>query len=187
VATKWEVSDTAGNTSESQSGSFPSVSVPDGGDYAITVKVTYGDGTIPVTNLGNEYAAGQIKGGTKTVTSNKTSGYRNSFYGTMESKNELTSDAIRSLYAAGSLEDGASFDISIPVGAMRVVIACPSSLQGITSVKDVNGLGAEIASSFSVQTIQVAGANGYLPIDYKVYSLDFAKANDVENTYSVII
>lgn len=188
-ATAWLVSDTVGNTAETASGSFPVVSVPDGGDYKLTVEVTYGDGAIPLTNLGNEYPDGQIKGGTKTVTSPALTGYRNSFYGTMAEKTTIDSAAIRSLAVKSgkALADGAAFEVTIPIGARRVVIAYPASLRDMTSVKDTNGMNAEISSGFTKTLVDVEGANGYTAIPYKVYTMDFAQANDVINTFAVTI
>lgn len=190
VATAWEVSDSAGNTSDKPSGTFTEVSVTDELNYTITAKATHTAGAMPVTNTGNEYPSGQIAAGTKSATASAAiTGYRNSFYGTLTEKSDLTSDDIRRLAKKTNkaLANGATFTITIPVGAMRVVFAYPATLRDVNSVKDVNGLGAEIASSFVKQTIAVEGANNYSAIDYKVYTLDFAKANDAANTYTVTI
>lgn len=190
AATAWEVKDTAGHTSDAASGSFEELTVEDSMSYKITATATHGDGTIPVTNLGNEYAAGQIKAGTKSAsTSVAITGYRNSFYGTLEEKGDITSDVIRSLAgkSEAALAEGSTFDVPIPVGALRVLIAYPATLQDITSVKDENGLNAEISSGFTPETVSVEGANGYEAIDYKVYVLDFAVANDAANTFAVTI
>ena len=184
----WEITDTEGHTAETANGSFPELTVEDDTNYTITAKATYGDGAIPLTNLGNEYAAGQIKAGSKTATSKAITGYRNSFYGTMATKATVNSASIRALSKSGkALANGAKFNVNIPVGALRVVIAYPATLQDITSVSDVNGLGAEIKSSFTQSTIAVEGADGAAAADYKVYVLDFANANDAANTYAVTI
>lgn len=189
VATAWEVSDTEDNTAATASGSFPELTVEDETSYKITAKASYGDGAIPLTNTGNEYATGQIKAGSKSATSAAVTGYRNSFYGTMAEKSELTSDIIRGLsgVSGAALSNGSSFDVAIPVGAVRVVVAYPATLRDISSIKDVNGMSAEISSSFTPQTVQVEGANGFTAIDYKVYTLDFANANDTANTFTVTI
>lgn len=189
VAKAWEVSDTDGNTADTASGSFPDLTVEDETSYKITAKASYEDGTIPLTNTGNEYGDGQIKAGTKSATSGAVTGYRNSFYGTLAEKSELTSDIIRGLSGVSgkALANGSSFDVAIPVGALRVVIAYPATLRDISSIKDVNGMNAEISSSFVPQTVAVEGANGYQAIDYKVYTLDFANANDTANTFTVTI
>lgn len=188
-ATAWEVSDTDDNTAATASGSFPELTVEDETSYKITAKASYGDGAIPLTNTGNEYATGQIKAGSKSATSAAVTGYRNSFYGTMAEKSELTSDIIRGLsgVSGAALANGSSFDVAIPVGAVRVVVAYPATLRDISSIKDVNGMSAEISSSFTPQTVQVEGANGFTAIDYKVYTLDFANPNDTANTFTVTI
>ena len=189
TASSWEVTDTEDNTLTAASGSFPALTVADDSSYKITAKASYEAGAVPVTNLGNEYAAGQIKAGSKQATSLAITGYRNSFYGTMEAKDEITSDVIRGLagVSGAALANGSTFDVEIPVGALRVVIAYPATLRDISSVKDVNGMSAEISSSFVPQTVSVEGANGFQAIDYKVYTLDFANANDTANTFTVTI
>lgn len=189
TATAWEVTDTKGNTLGTASGSFPALTVADDTSYKITAKASYDDGEVPVTNLGKAYEAGQIKAGSKQATSLAITGYRNSFYGTMTAKDDITSDVIRGLAgkSGAALSNGATFDVDVPVGALRVVIAYPATLRDISSVKDVNGMSAEISSGFVPQTVSVEGANGYQAIDYKVYTLDFANANDAANTFTVTI
>lgn len=188
TATDWKITDTSGNISVESTGNLPNVTVVDDMNYKITATASYEDGTIPLTNTGNEYKDGQIKAGTKTASAGAITGYRNSFYGTMAEKTNVDSDAIRKLTKSGkALVNGSTFTVSIPVGAMRVVIAYPATLRDITSIKDVNGLNAEISSGFTKSTIAVEGANEYTAIDYKVYTMDFAKANDAANTFSVKI
>ena len=89
--------------------------------------------------------------------------------------------------SGGALKAGSKFSITIPVGALRVVFAYPATLRDVSSVLDVNGLGAEIKSGFTQSTVSVEGADGYTAIEYKVYTLDFANANDTANTYNVTI
>lgn len=187
-ATEWNITDTSGNSSVKSTGSFPNVTVEDGMSYKITAAASYDDGAIPLTNTGNEYPAGQIKAGTKSASAGAITGYRNSFYGTMAEKTDVDSAAIRKLNKSGkALANGSTFTVSIPVGAMRVIVAYPATLRDITSIKDVNGLNAEISSGFTKSTVAVEGANGYTAIEYKVYTMDFAKANDAANTFSVKI
>lgn len=188
TATSWTVIDTNGNTSDKASGSFDPLTVSDGMNYKITATATYKAGSIPITNQGNEYASGQIAAGSKSATSGAVSGYRNTFYGTLTDKNDLISDIIRGLTKSGkALTNGSSFTINIPVGAVRVVFAYPATLRDVTSAKDVNGMSAEIASSFVQSTVQVEGVDGYSPIDYKVYVLDYAEPIGTANTYIVRI
>ena len=86
-----------------------------------------------------------------------------------------------------ALAAGNSFTISIPVGAIRVVFAYPASLRDVNSVQDVNGMNAEVKTAFTQSVVSVEGANGYDGIDYKVYVMDMANANDTANTYKVTI
>ena len=70
---------------------------------------------------------------------------------------------------------------------MRIVLAYPATLQDVTSIKDVNGLGAPVTGSFTKYSVQVNGANDLLPIEYKVYVMDRATAATTANTYNVVI
>lgn len=191
TAKTWEITGTYGNTASTASGSFAQIQVNDDTEYKITATATYDAGAIPVTNTGNEYPAGQILASSKSATSGSVSGYRSSFYGTLDTKGELTSDVIRGLATKTdkALTNGDSFTITIPVGALRVVFAYPATLRDVTSVEDVNGLHAKITSSFAnnKRIMGVNGANDYQAIDYKVYVLDFAIPNDTANEYIVII
>lgn len=191
TAMAWEVTNTV--TSEkktTQNGSFAEFTIPDGGNYKIVLKCTYSDGAVPITALEAPYPAGQIKAGSKSATSGAITGYRNSFYGTMTDKSvELTSDVIRGLAqkSGKALANGNTITVDIPVGAMAVVIAYPATLKELSSIKDVNGMNAEILPAFAAQTVPVKGANNYAAIDYRVYVQQFASANDKANTYTIKI
>ena len=197
VATAWSVTNGTATKSEA-TGSFDALTVADNTSYSITATATHGEGASPVTNLGNEYAAGKIAAGSKSGTAyknasnrnvTKITGYRNSFYGTLTAKDgELNSALVRGLGKSNkALPAGNSFSVSIPVGAIRVVFAYPATLRDVNSVQDVNGMNAEIKSAFTKSVVSVEGANGYDAIDYKVYVMDMAKANDAANTYKVTI
>ena len=187
--TSWSVTDTnnAGPLNTA-TGSFAEITVADDTDYKVTATGNFSAGAIPVTNVGNEYASGKIVAGSKSATSSAITGYRNSFYGTLTEKGELTSDIIRSLGKSNkALTNGSTFGITIPVGAMRVVFAYPETLRDVSSVKDVNGLNAEISGAFTKSTLSVEGLNNFQGINYKVYVTDFAEAVATANTYNVTI
>ena len=187
--TSWSVTDTnnAGPLNTA-TGSFAEITVADDTDYKVTATGNFSAGAIPVTNVGNEYASGKIVAGSKSATSSAITGYRNSFYGTLTEKGELTSDIIRSLGKSNqALTNGNTFDIAIPIGAKRVVFAYPATLRDVTSVKDVNGLNAEISGAFTKSTLSVEGLNNFQGINYKVYVTDFAEAVATANTYKVTI
>lgn len=190
--TSVEVTDTLGTKKTTASGSFDNVTITDGMSYSITAKATYGDGAIPVTNRGNEYATGQIKGGTKSATSTPITGYRNTFWGTLETKDgEINSAYIRGLAnkSNAAYANGSKFDLTVPVGAMRCVFAYPATLQDVSSVIHENGLGAEVSSSFAanMKTVAVEGANGATAINYKVYIMDFSETNAKADCFHVTI
>ena len=192
TATSWNVVDNAAepNTLTTASGSFPQMQVVDGTSYSITATASYGTGTVPNTALGQEYADGQIKAGSKSATKGTISGYRNGFYGTTTSQSSGTfeSNDIRALTATNkAVTAGTVWNISIPVGARSVIFAYPATIRDATSVLDANGLNAEIKTAFTKIQVQVAGANGYNPIEYKVYYTNYANANDTQNTYKVTI
>lgn len=177
-------------TKDTQTGTFAAYVVPDGANYRITVSGTYSDGSVPVTALGKQYTAGQIKGATKSAQTGAITGYRNSFYGTLTDKSaEVNSATIRGLSqkSGKALANGNSFTVNVPVGAQVVLIAYPATLRNITSIKDVNGLNADITSAFASSTVDVEGASGYTAISYKVYRQDYAKPNDTANKYTVTI
>lgn len=189
TATSWEISDTAGNTADTASGSFADVVVTDNTNYKITAKANYGAGAVAVDNLGATSSPEiKIAAGSATKTSGAITGYRNTFYGTVTEKAEVTSTIIRGLTKSNkALANGSSFTVNIPVGAVRVIFAYPATLQDVSSVKDVNGLNAEIKSAFTKSSVTVAGAGADTGIAYKVYVTDFAEPVAKANSYTVKI
>lgn len=191
VATSWSVTD--GRSDEAAvtaaSGSFSELQVTDGINYRLTATATHDAGAMPVTNTGNEAPTKQIAAGSKTGYSAYITGYRNSFYGTLEAvPEELNSDVIRTLTASNAAwANGKTFDVPVPVGAMYVCFAYPASLREVSAVKDSNGMEAEIKSAFKSTTVQVKGANDYQAIDYRVYYQSLPEAIATANTYKVTI
>lgn len=189
TATAWSVTDGT-DTKTTATGTFEEMTVGDSTSYVITATATHGAGATPVTNLGNAYEAGKIAAGNKSKATGKITGYRNSFYGTLTAKTSAVNSAlVRSLPAKSgkALAAGNSFNLAIPVGAIRVVFAYPATLRDVSSVQDVNGMNAEVKTAFTKIVVSVEGANGYQAIDYKVYVMDMANANDTANTYKVTI
>lgn len=189
TATSYSIRDTNSSTATTASGSLTAFTVEDGTNYKVSATVNYGDGVIPKTNIGNAYAAGQIKAGSKEATSSTITGYRNTFYGSITDKSgEITSAVIRGLAGKknGSISSGNTFKAAEAVGAMRVIIALPTP-RTCTSIKDENGLNAEALSAFTKITVNVEGANGYTAKDYNVYYKDNAAANDKANNWVVTV
>ena len=190
TATSWEITDTAGNTATTASGSFADVIVADDTNYKITATANYGEGAVAKDNLGSDSSpVVKIAAGSATKTSGAITGYRNTFYGTVTEKAEVTSTIIRGLSgkSGAAWANGKSFTVNIPVGAVRVIFAYPATLQDVSSVKDVNGLNAEIKSAFTKSSVTVAGAGADAGIAYKVYVTDFAEPVAKANSYTVKI
>ena len=189
TATSWEITDTAGNTADTATGSFADVVVADNTNYKITAKANYGEGAVAKDNLGSDSnPVVKIAAGSATKTSGAITGYRNTFYGTVTEKAKVTSTIIRGLTKSNkALANGSSFTVNIPVGAVRVIFAYPATLQDVSSVKDVNGLNAEIKSAFTKSALTVAGAGADAGIEYKVYVTDFAEPVAKANSYTVKI
>ena len=189
TATSYSISDTNSSTATTASGSLTAFTVEDGTNYKVSATVNYGDGAIPKTNIGNNYAEGQIKAGSKSKDSSTITGYRNTFYGSVTDKSgEITSAVIRGLAGKknGSISSGNTFKAAEAVGAMRVIIALPTP-RTCTSIKDENGLNAEALSAFTKITVSVEGANGYTAKEYNVYYKDNAAANDKANNWVVTV
>lgn len=192
TVTTWTITDTNSGSKDTASGTFDEFQVTDSTQYRITAVAEHTEGTIPVTNLGNEYPSGQIQAGSKTKQVGTITGHRKTFYGTVESKDTaIDSTLIRSLAgkSSGALSNGSTFNINIPIGAIRIIIAYPATLRDLTSVLDVNAFDTPIQSEFlkNKTSVQVEGANGYSAIEYKLFYMDYANANDTLNTYKVTI
>ena len=185
VTATYEVSDTAGHTATTATGSFDKFTVADNTNYKVSVTATHTAGVAPKNNLGTPVDSLKIKAGTKSHSSSSVTGYRNSFWGGVKSKEGTpTSVAIRGLAGkkGGSISAGNYGDAVESVGDMRVIIAVPSP-RTITSIKDVNGLNAEAFSAFTHVVVKVEGANGFEAKNYNVYYKDNAAACDKANKW----
>lgn len=185
VTATYAVSDTASHTATEASGSFAKFTVADTTNYKVSVVATHTAGVAPKNNLGRPVDAKKISAGTKSASSGNVTGYRNSFWGGVKSKEGTpTSAIIRGLAGKknGNISAGNTGDAQERVGDMRVIIAVPSP-RTITSIKDVNGLNAEAFSAFTHITVNVEGANGYTAKSYNVYYKDNAAACDKANKW----
>lgn len=190
ITATYAVSDTASHTATAASGSFAVFTVGDNTNYKVSVTATHTEGTQPKNNLGETVhdgvtVPGKIASGTKSATSGAVTGYRNSFWGSVTSKDGTpTSKDIRGLSGKknSAISEGYKDYATEVVGAMRVIIAVPAP-RTITSIKDVNGMNAEAFSAFTHITVKVEGANKYDAVDYNVYYKDNAAANDTANKW----
>lgn len=188
TATSWSASCTGvSETKDTKSGTFENV-VAEATAKTVTVTATYGDGAIPVTNLGNPYADAQIKAGSASKVSSQLKGVRYMFWGPMtDAGAELSSANIRALAhkEAGSKKTLSTFGAG--AGAKKVVVAVPAGYK-ITKVLMPSALNADVTALFVKQGTQsqVEGANAYAAAAYDVYVYQPASI-DAGETYSVTI
>lgn len=185
ITATYAVSDTFSHTATTATGAFEAFTVGDTTNYKVSVTATHTEGVIPKNNLGSEVPGKKITAGTKNATSGAVTGYRNSFWGGVNSKEGTpTSAIIRGLAGkkGGAISAGNTGDAQEAVGDMRVIIAVPAP-RTISSIKDVNGLNAEAFSAFTHITVNVEGANGYEAKSYNVYYKDNAAACDKANKW----
>lgn len=188
TANSWEVTCTGVSGSKSTAtGTFENV-VAEATAKTITAKATYGDGAIPVTNLGNPYAAGQIKAGNASKTSDSLVGVRYMFWGPMtDASAELNSANIRALAHNKASGTGTLSTFGAGSGAKKVVVAVPAGRR-ISKVLMPSALNADVTALFVKQSsqVQVEGANAYAAAAYDVYVYQPASI-DAGETYAVTI
>ena len=177
-ATAWSVVDTDSHELTTATGTFPELTVGDNTNYKITATATYGDGVMPKTNLGNEYAAGQIKTGSKSKDSAAITGYRSFFYGVVKT-DALDSSVIRGLTNGGAYNASKTLTVAVnSADGVGIVVAVPadSTRAGIKEVLLTTSMNADITADYAVSTpVDVEGANGYTAKSYKIYFYKPAK------------
>lgn len=172
-----------------------------GGMYADTTKkytfsgtASYGAGAVPVTNLGNAYAAAQIPAGSVTIADKEISfsGYRYAFAG---GSNAATIDSavVRSMTAKksskGSMDSEAeALEFTVAAGATKVFFAYPSTWSG-TPYFEMFGLAwGENTDIVAKDNIQVADARGTVDgelqgaVAYKLYCWELDTPLQAETT-----
>ena len=185
TAQTWEVT-CNGETKTTATGTFEGV-VAEATAKKITAKATYNDGAIPVTNLGNQYPAGQIKAGTASRDSGNLLGVRYMFWGPMTTDDTIDSAVVRALKNNKATSTGTLATFGAGAGAVKVVVAVPSG-RSITKVLMPSALNADVTALFVKQgtTVQVKGANDYAAAAYNIYVYQPASI-DAGETYAVTI
>ena len=149
---------------------FNAFQIEDGANQ-FTAEVDYDEGPQPLDSDGNPfdnpYPAGDVS---VTTTVN---GRRRLFFeaNTANTNPYDTSSDVRAA-ANSSLNpsNGTQFTINIPAGTQQVMFAYRSTLNPVSSVLYVEGFNADVKGVFTETTVSVAGANGYTPINYRVYT-----------------
>lgn len=187
TAQSWEVSCTGvADKKTTATGTFENI-VAEATAKKITAKATYGDGAIPVTNLGNSYEAAQIKAGSATANSNEFKGVRYMFWGPMTTDAAIDSAAVRALAHNKATSTGELDTFGAVKDAKKVVVAIPSDRK-IKKVIMPSALNADVTALFVKQsaTVPVNGAEGYAAAAYNIYVYQPASI-DAGETYTVTI
>lgn len=186
TAQSWEVA-CDGVTKTTANGTFENV-VAEATAKKIVATAEYGDGAVPVTNLGNAYPAGKIVAGSKSANSGEYKGVRHMFWGPMtDAGMALNSANIRALAHNKASGTGVLATFGAGAGAKKVVVAVPAGRK-ITKVLMPSALNADVTALFVKQGTQsqVEGANAYTAAAYDVYVYQPASI-DAGETYSVTI
>lgn len=186
TAQSWEVV-CDGVTKTTANGTFENV-VAEASAKKIVATAEYGEGAIPVTNLGNAYPAGKISAGSKSKESSSYVGVRYMFWGPMtDAGMALNSANIRALAHNKASGTGVLATFGAGAGAKKVVVAVPAGRK-ITKVLMPSALNADVTALFVKQGTQsqVEGANAYAAAAYDVYVYQPASI-DAGETYSVTI
>ncbi len=166
----------------------PNAQVQDGAYLDFSATAFYDEGPTKLNNLGEPVPAGKILAGSKTDSLRYT-GVRQAFYGAQPNAGApaLSSD-IRALPGKRmNPANGTGFTINIAAGTRRIVIAYPSTLRDVSTIKYVELGNAEVKDTFQLTTINVEGANGFTAITYKVYVYTPAVPFGSAATYNVTI
>ena len=187
TAQSWSVSCTGvAGTKTTPTGTFENV-VAESNSKRIVATAQYGDGAIPVTNLGNPYEAGQIKAGSATANSKEFKGVRYMFWGPMTEDIALNSASIRALSHKEAAANKTLATFGAGAGAKKVVVAVPAGYK-VNKVIMPSALNADVTALFVKQgtQIQVNGAENYAATAYDVYVYQPASI-DAGETYTVTI
>ena len=187
TAQSWSVSCTGvAGTKTTATGTFENV-VAESNGKRIVATAQYGDGAIPVTNLGNPYKAGQIKAGSATANSKEFKGVRYMFWGPMTEDTALNSASIRALSKKEAVSKKTLDTFGAGADAKKVVVAVPAGYK-VTKVLMPSAMNADATANFVKQNtqVQVEGAEGYAATAYDVWVYQPASIDSSE-TYAVTI
>lgn len=157
-----------------------------GGDNVVnslkyTVTATHNEGAVAHDNLGGESnPPKKITAGTKTQTTSAYTPFRQYFYGSTAtadlSGTPIDSSYIRSLTKSNKAYVKGDIMVNVKPGDTRVIIACISTVPGVTRVINTSALNADVTGTFKKSTVKVEGAEGYTSVDYNVWTFEPAEA-----------
>lgn len=165
-------------------GTFNQIQVTDDTSLSITATCDASDGTVPKTNLGNDYTAGMIKAKTLSASKGTLTGYRNCFYGyktannLLDVANDITSANMRALTSAKNLPS------TISTNGMQQMFFAVLTGKKVAVSNNVNGAPCTMNVA---KGVMIEGANGYAATSYDVYYVNNAAADSGANTYKITV
>ena len=186
TASTYVITDSNSNTASTASGTFDAFTVDDETNYSVSATISYSDGVIPKTFLGNDYAAAQIKAGSKSANSGNVTGYRNCYWGYKDGTNALadpTSITIDQIKALGN--SNRNKPTSIKTSKMQqIFIAVPAKLNSAVAsiVNASTSLPQQLLTPF---TVDIGGVNNYNPITYNVYYVANLLPEGGDSTFTI--
>ena len=143
--------------------------------YSISGKWQEGT-TVPVNNLGDSDSGNKIGAGnfaTSTGTVSVTAGKRRRFWYVGNDTATATDNTFfRGLATSANSDFNATTktkDLTIPAGTKRVVFAIQLANATLAEVIDVDGMGLNVAGSFTSKQLDIEGANGFVAKTYTVF------------------
>ena len=162
--------------------------------YNITVPVSYhaqadhAAGPIKDDSEGIPFPTGQITAGTKTSNTVTYTPQRKAFFGPLSTTTVPGSSAfVRALGSSAMNPGSGTVLVAVAaVGARGVCFAYPSSLGPVSSIVQLS-LGMDVKAGFTEIALLVDGANGILPVSYRVYYILPAFPFSTVETYTLTI
>lgn len=175
-------------TVEGTSGTFNEVRVTDGMSLSISGEVTCSDGAVPVTNLGNAYAAGQIKSKKFTPSKGTLTGFRGWFYGYKNGSNAIADPSAITSAQVRALGSGAKTSIPAQISTSQMkqmFFAIPKGTKTSITVADATNGAPQTVTK--VTDIMVEGANGYTSKAYDVWFVNNAAAATGDAKFNITV
>ena len=170
-----------------QTGAFDEIQVTDTTNLTITGSCKHTDGAVPKTNIGNNYAAGQIKAKTLTPSKGTLKGFRGWFYGYKNGTNAITAATITSAQVR-ALGSGAVTSIPAQISTSQMkqmFFAIPKGIKTSISVADATNGAPQTVTK--ITDVMVEGANGFTARAYDVWYVDNAAAASGNARFNITV
>lgn len=153
------------------------------GNTLYQAAANYAAGPVKNNNLGNPDPTGQIMAGSLTSNILTYVGKRFSFWEAITGAIPTDSVGVRAL---GNSTSDLEFVINISEGTVHVVFAIPTDFITLDHVQYVEFGNADVQALFDTTDFMVEGANGYSPVNYRIYSYTPVEPFPSEVNYRVI-